>query len=80
MLMAKQTELGSLAHLLAAPPLWEVEGLQRDRKLQRQTFRYKRGLRQECIPIRHDGAAASVWQSDSVVGAISRFTVADRTQ
>jgi hypothetical protein len=54
MLMAKPTEPGSLAHLLAAPPLWEVEGLQRDRKLQRQTFRYKRELRQECIPICHD--------------------------
>ena len=44
----------SLAHLLAAPPLWGVEGLQRDRKLQRQAFRYKRELRQECIPIGHD--------------------------
>ena len=54
MLMAKPTEPGSLAHLLAAPPLWEVEGLQRDRTLQRPTFRYKRELRQECIPICHD--------------------------
>ena len=31
-----------------------MEGLQRDRKLQRQTFRYKRELRQECIPICHE--------------------------
>jgi hypothetical protein len=53
-LTAKQTELRSLAHLLAAPPLWEVEGPQRGRKLQRQTFRYKREPRQECIPICHD--------------------------
>ncbi len=54
MLMAKPAEPGGLAHLLAAPPLWEVEGLRRDRKLQRQTFRYKRELRQERIPICHD--------------------------
>jgi len=80
--MANPTALGSLAYPLDAPHsrLWEAGGLQRGRKLQRLTFRYKRGLRQECIPIRHDGAAASVWQSDSVVGAMSRFAVAERTQ
>jgi hypothetical protein len=32
----------------------EAEGLQRVRKLQRRTFRYKHGLRQECIRIRSD--------------------------
>ena len=30
----------------------EAEGLQRGRKLQRLTFRYKHGLRQDCIRIR----------------------------
>jgi hypothetical protein len=35
-------------------PLWEAEGLQRGRKLQRLTFRYKHGIRQECICICHD--------------------------
>jgi hypothetical protein len=32
----------------------EAEGLQRGRKLQRLTFRYKHGRRQECICICHD--------------------------
>ena len=35
-------------------PLWETEGLQRGRKLQRLTFRYKHGLRQKCICICND--------------------------
>jgi hypothetical protein len=56
MLMAKSTEPGSLAYLLDAPHsrFWEAEGLQRGRKLQMLTFRYKRGLWQECICICHD--------------------------
>ena len=44
MLMAKSTGADSLAHLLDAPPsFWEAEGLQRGRKLQTLTFRYKHG-------------------------------------
>jgi hypothetical protein len=54
--MARPTEPGSLACLLDAPHLHfrEAEGLQRGRKLQRLTFRYKHGLRQECIRMRSD--------------------------
>src|SRR4051812_8598147 len=36
------------------PTFGNREGLQRGRKLQRLTFRYKHGLRQECIRIRSD--------------------------
>jgi hypothetical protein len=35
-------------------PLWEAGGLQRGRKLQGLTFRYKHGLRQERIRIRYN--------------------------
>ena len=54
--MLNSTEPGSLACLLDAPHshFREAEGLQRGRKLQRLTFRYKHGLRQECIRIRSD--------------------------
>jgi hypothetical protein len=54
--MAKPTALGSLAYLLDAPHACfrEAEGPQRGRKLQRLTFRYKHGLRQECIRIYSD--------------------------
>jgi len=54
--MLNSIEPGSFACLPDAPHphFREAEGLQRGRKLQRPTFRSKRGLRQECIPIRHD--------------------------
>ena len=54
--MLNSTEPGSLAGLFDAPHshFREAEGLQRGRKLQRLTFRYKHGLRQECIRIRSD--------------------------
>jgi hypothetical protein len=54
MLIAKSTEADSFANPHDAPPLREVEGLRLGRKLQRPTFRYKRGLRQEFICICHD--------------------------
>ncbi len=54
--MLNSTEPGSLACLLDAPHshFREAGGQQRGRKLQRLTFRYKHGLRQECIRIRYD--------------------------
>jgi hypothetical protein len=56
MLMANSTEPDSLAYLPDAPHsrFWDAEGLQRGRKLQRLTFRYKHGPRQECICLCHD--------------------------
>jgi len=54
--MLMSTEPDGLACLLEAPHsrFRAAEGLQRGRKLQRLTLRYKHGLRQECIRIRSD--------------------------
>jgi hypothetical protein len=55
MLTARSTEPGSLAHVLDAPRrFWGAEGLQRGRKLQGLTFRYKRWAPATRIRIYHD--------------------------
>jgi hypothetical protein len=51
----KPTEPGNLTSSMLHPH-WIAKGLQRDRNLQRLTFRYKRGLPRECIDISHDEA------------------------
>jgi hypothetical protein len=43
--------------VLRTPILKKAKGLQRGRKLQTPTFRDKRGLRQERIPVCHDDDA-----------------------
>ena len=49
-----KTEQPRVSARCSAPPFWKAARLQRGRKLQRLTFRYKHGLRQECICICHD--------------------------
>jgi len=58
--MTKQTELDSLVY-----PLKGNTGLQRGRKLQRLTFRYKHRPRQACIRIRYDEYSTSITDGPS---------------
>src|SRR5712691_5102953 len=74
--MLNSTEPGSLACLLDAPHshFREAGGQQRGRKLQRLTFRYKHGLRQECIRIRYDDVEyrLRLWMAGSLMNVESQ--------
>src|SRR6267154_3176963 len=50
----------------------EAKGLQRGRKLQRLTFRYKHGFRQECIRIRSDACRLRLRMAGPLMNVESR--------
>jgi hypothetical protein len=68
------TEPGSLAYLLDAPHSHDREagGLQRGRKLQRLTFRYKHGLRQECYSSDDVEYQLRLWMAGPLMNSESR--------